>query len=268
MSTISRRTFLTGTGLAASAVIGSTVLSACSNGPGRPPEVTTPAQGVPASTAAETFGWGDPIGGSEFSDPSLLAGGYRQWVAWDGPGYQGNGVQSPEQVTISDGILRITGTPEGRTGAVAYFGATQRYGRWESRIRVPVADKRGLYHPVALLWPETGQWPAAGEIDYFESSSEAGAPNSFSVHHGGTGSPDVGEVPSDGDWHNWAVEWTPTAINAYKDGVLYRTLTDTTLFPPGPMWHSFQLDWVPWKNPGVVAPDILMEVDWLRVYAL
>lgn len=227
--------------------------------------VQTPPPPPDYVTAAQTFGWGTPIAGSEFTDGAFLTND-PDWAAWDGVGYEGNGVQSPDQISVVNGILRIAGTSDGATGALAYFGATQRYGRWESRIRVPVTDVYGLYHPVALLWPDTDVWPDDGEIDYFETSSEAGSANSFSLHHAGSGSPNVMDVSCDNGWHCWAVQWTPTAITAYKDGVAYRKITATAQFPPVAMWHSFQLDWMGEPEPG--SPDILMEVDWLRIYTL
>ena len=217
-------------------------------------------------TAAERSGWGTPIVAVEMIEPDLLS--QPGWLAFDGPGYQGKGIQSPSQVTISDGIMTITGTPAGLTGAVGFYGATQRYGRWEARIRVPVTDTYGLYHPVALLWPESGEWPAAGEIDYFETSTEAGIHPAFSLHHGGSGSPVVWHSPvSDTGWHTWAVEWLPDRIVAYVDGIEYGRTTDLTQLPPGPMWHALQLDWIPWTT-DPAAVDVRMEIDWLRIYSV
>jgi len=221
------------------------------------PTVTTPPTSAsPATEAAVRYGWGTPFAGSEFTDPNTLLG--DDWDMFWGPGYQGEGWQSQEAFSVSNGVMSITGDSTGLTGAVGYFGAMQRYGRWESRIRVPQGD--GSYHPVALLWPTQGTWPSAGEIDYFETSGTA-VTNSFSIHHGG-GQPQVTEIAIDRNWHNYAVEWTSTSISAYLDGEVYYRTTDRSLFPPFSMWHSFQLDWMGY--PGSV--DTVMEVDWLRIY--
>lgn len=210
-----------------------------------------------ATTAAERYGWGTPFAGSEFTDPNTL----RQdgWAVFSGVGYQGQGVQSADMVEIDDGMLVITGDPEGHTGAVGYYDAVQQYGRWESRVRIP--EGYGNYHPVALLWPSSERWPDDGEIDYLETTGSADI-NTFSVHHG-AGTPETEQIAISREWHSYAVEWTPTSISGYLDGVRYFHLTDPSLFPPGPMWHSFQLDWMDEDGPAAI-----MEVDWLRIYAV
>ena len=182
------------------------------------------------------------------------------WDIYWGPGYQGKGQQSDDALEVKDGRLVITGDPDGNTGGVAYTGAVQKYGRWESRIRIP--EGYGTYHPVALLWPWSGRWPADGEIDYFEATGSADR-STFSLHHGG-GNPQVTEIRIDRAWHTYAVEWTPTSITAYYDGQQYYRTTNTRLFPPGPMWHSFQLDWMGVRG----GPTTVMEVDWLRIYRI
>ena len=217
-----------------------------------------PPSGDPGvSEAAKRYGWGVPTAGSEFTDPAAFYAS-DDWDVFWGPGYQGNGWQTDEAVKVANGALSITGNSEGDTGAVAYYGAMERYGRWESRIRIPKGDE--TYHPVALLWPTSGDWPEAGEIDYFESSGPA-TTNSFSLHHG-YGNPFVTDIPIDRGWHTYAVEWTPTTITGYLDGQVYARITDPKLFPSVTMWHSFQLDWM-----GVAGTtDTVMEVDWLRFY--
>ena len=46
-------------------------------------------------------------------------------------------------------------------------------------------------------------------------------------------------------WHNWAVEWTPTYIATYLDGKEWWRTERTEIFPPGPMHLCIQLDWFP-----------------------
>ena len=217
-------------------------------------------------SAADRFGWGIPISNITMDDPNLLA--KEGWLAFEGPGYKGNGIQSASQINISNSVMTITGTPDGLTGSVGFYGAIQTYGRWESRIRIPVTDTYGLYHPVALLWPQSGNWPTDGEIDYFESSTEIGSNPAFALHYAGSGSPVVWHSPVvDNYWHCWAVEWTATHVIAFIDGIEYGRSEDIGQIPPGPMQHVFQLDWVPWKS-DPLATDVYMEIDWLRIYSL
>jgi len=37
------------------------------------------------------------------------------WAVYDGPGHADNGIRSPEQVTVGNGVVRITGAPDGTT---------------------------------------------------------------------------------------------------------------------------------------------------------
>lgn len=221
-----------------------------------PTATPTPAPDPTGDSAAERYGWGAPAAGSEFTDPRTLEG--KDWDVFVGPGYQGRGRQTRDSVVIKDGRLVITGKPDGTTGAVGYFGSTGQYGRWEARIRVPQGSSH--YHPVALLWPTSERWPDDGEIDYFETTGAAKT-NTFSLHHA-YGKPHVTPVSIDRGWHTYAVEWTPTSITGYLDGKPYYTTTNTKQFPPGKMWHSFQLDWMGTQP----STDTIMEVDWLRFY--
>lgn len=221
------------------------------------PTPTPTATPSPTGTsAAERYGWGTPTAGSEFTDSRTLDG--ADWDVFVGPGYQGQGKQTRDSVTITNGSLVITGKPDGTTGAVGYFGSMHKYGRWEARIRVPQGT--GDYHPVALLWPTSERWPDDGEIDYFETTGTA-TTNTFSLHHA-YGNPHVTPISIDRGWHTYALEWTPTSITGYLDGKPYYTTTNTKQFPPDTMWHSFQLDWMGTR----ASTNTVMEVDWLRVY--
>ena len=64
-------------------------------------------------------------------------------------------------------------------------------------------------------------------------------------------------------WHNYAVEWTPTGITGYIDGVQAFRDTDTAHLPSGSMHQTVQLDWFP---DGTATKVSTMSVDWVRVY--
>ena len=64
-------------------------------------------------------------------------------------------------------------------------------------------------------------------------------------------------------WHNYAVEWTPTGITGYIDGAKTFTDTNPAHQPSGTMHQTLQLDWFP---DGSSLTTSQMQVDWVRVY--
>jgi beta-glucanase (GH16 family) len=65
-------------------------------------------------------------------------------------------------------------------------------------------------------------------------------------------------------WHNYAVSWTPTAITYYIDGVPWKTYTDTSQFPPGPMHLAIQLD----AHSTTLTGGATMDVAWAKQWSL
>ena len=216
------------------------------------------------SSAAVMLGWGEPVHVEDFDGPLG-----PQWQQYDGEGHAGQGVRSPGAITVSDGVLTITGDPEGTTGGMAWDN-DQKYGRWEGRVRAPASDP--TYNALLLLWPEDDDWPASGEVDFMEMTDPDRQRTKMFVHFTEDGSDEgrkvEGEVFADAtEWHNWAVEWTPDHISAYLDGVEWYRETDPVVQPPGPMHLTIQLDWLPGQ--GVDGSDVAestMEVDWVRQY--
>lgn len=56
-------------------------------------------------------------------------------------------------------------------------------------------------------------------------------------------------------WHTYAVEWTPTQITGYVDGVRFFRDSNRGHLPRGPMHASMQLDWFPRKKSGREVND-------------
>jgi hypothetical protein len=211
-----------------------------------------------AATAAERYGWGTPDQEDDFTS------GLAQWDLYDGPGHAGQGLRSPDAVTVQDGVLTITGDAAGTTGGMAW-STGQRYGRWEGRVRAPESDPS--YNALLLLWPDADDFPDGGEIDFMEMLDPTRQRTEFFLHHGPDNEQVTAQVEIDGtQWHHWAVEWTPDEIVGYVDGVEWFRTTDTATFPPGPMHLCIQLDWFP-DGAGEVRRS-RMEVDWVRQYAL
>ena len=103
------------------------------------------------------------------------------------------------------------------------------------------------------------------EVDYAESTSET-ALVKFFLHYSCSGSSKQTYATKAVDttqWHNYAVEWTPTGITGYIDGVKTFTDTNPAHQPSGSMHQTLQLDWFP---DGSRTTPSQMQVDWMRVY--
>jgi hypothetical protein len=212
-----------------------------------------------ATSAAAKFGWGQPNRVDQFNNASSA----KDWSIYDGPGHAGNGRRTPDAVSISDGILTITGDSEGNTAGMAW-NPGQKYGRWEGRVKAPASDES--YNALLLLWPDAENFPVGGEVDFMEMMDHTRRKTELFLHYGADNSQVHGEVEIDAtEWHNWAVEWTPSKITAFVDGEEWWSTTDTSIFPPGPMHLCIQLDWFP---KGGDVQESYMHVDWVKQYPL
>jgi hypothetical protein len=231
--------------------------------PSRSKSPTAPAPrdrtNVGGTTAAARYGWTKLLTRDDFTGSALSA----SWGPYDSPGNDDQGIRSPKQISVRNGVMRMTGTRDGTTAGM-YWKGSQKYGRWEVRARFPVGC--GCYHPVLILWPSAENWPEGGEIDYAEVVSGSRQKLNFFLHYGADNSVIGSSTRVDMTrWHNFAVEWTPDHISGYIDGKRFFRTTDRGTFPPGPMRQTIQLDWFPGE--GTRGGGIL-EVDWATKYAL
>jgi Glycosyl hydrolases family 16 len=217
---------------------------------------STAAGAVTSRTAAGRYGWTDLVARDDFNGSSL----HPSWRAYNSAGHAGNGIRSPEQITLSNGILRMIGTPTGTTAGMDW-DHPQKYGRWETRARFPAGC--GCYHPVMILWPAEHPWPLGGEIDYAEVTDPARQTLKFFVHYGADNRQIGSAVRVDmTQWHNLAVEWSPDHITGYVDGKPFFHTSRRAAQPPGPMRQTIQLDWFPSATKG----RAILEVDWATIY--
>ncbi|MBA3724688.1 MAG: family 16 glycosylhydrolase [Candidatus Levybacteria bacterium] len=225
-----------------------------------------PGNGSPTATTCAGNGTGGSlnytgwalVGCDDFNGTAVDT---SKWGMYDGPGHAGQGRRSPGQATVKNGILTITGLPNGTTEGMAWKGG-QKYGRWEGRVKAPVSDPS--YNALLLLWPDAEDFPVGGEVDFMEMLDNTRQKTNFFLHYGANNDQISGEVKIDGtQWHNWAVEWTPTQMVAYVDGREWYKTTDTSKFPPRAMHVTIQLDWFP-KGGAVKQSE--MQVDWIHIY--
>lgn len=243
-----------------------------------PTATTTPPAPV-ALTAAERFGWGTPLPGSdEFNytgapDPNKWTAAGECWA-----GHAGNGKRCASNSTVNGGALVQTGEANGDSAWLA-SKLGQQYGRWEARVRTEALspDNGRKYHPLLIVWPDSNQWPNHGEYDFFENQ----APGQDSVeawlhypHNPGIPVQQEHAVKTGvntSEWHNIAFEWTPTHIKGFIDGVEFYSFSDGAksgtrgpiqAMPSGHL--TIQLD----NFFGADMQEAKYEVDWARIYAL
>lgn len=220
----------------------------------------TPSAGFDTS-AAKLLGWGQPVSDDEFSAPLG-----PDWEIYDGEGHDGNGRRSPSAVSLDDGVMTITGDSKGTTAGMAWVPG-RLYGRWEGRVRAPASDD--TYNALMLLWPDAEDWPVGGEVDFMEMDDPTRQTTEMYLHYGKNNDQDNGEVKIDAtQWHNWAVEWTPTGITAYVDGKSWYHTSNKKILPPRPMHLTIQLDWLPENGDKDHVKTSTMQVDWVKEYAL
>jgi hypothetical protein len=227
--------------------------------------VNPPPTAEDGTEAAKTRGWGPVVAGDEFATGT--APDPTKWRLYDSPGHNGKGVRSPSAWSVRDGFARVTGDTAGTTGGMSakYAGASRRYGRWEVRLRASNVEQK--YHFVSILWPDSGNWPCDGEIDYAEkpgsSMTDVGFYNHFDCTNQQT---QVKKAVDVTQWHNYAVEWSPTGVVGYLDGAEWFRDDNTAHLPPGPMHQTLQLDWFPVT--GQATKTSTADFAWVRQYDL
>lgn len=236
---------------------------------------TAPGGGIDNTQAAQRYGWGNPLVVSdEFNysgvvDPS-------KWNTYDGPGHAGNGTRDSARITVDGSKCIITGQAGGSTGGMEHI-FDQQYGKWEVRSRsYPTAASNGNdYHPVKIIWPESGQWPEDGEYDFSENSKPGDNKYQAYIHfpHDADVSVQQRQFTAIGKdltlWHNFAIEWTANYIRGFFDGdQIFETSgganedrRDIQTMPSGHL--TIQLD----NFDGTDQTPAKFEIDWVRIYA-
>jgi len=152
----------------------------------------------------------------------------------------------PDNVSAGNGVLKLTlrkepapvacahpGTAPSRFtagGVMTYHLFSQRYGRFEARLKNTATSSPGL-HEAFWLWPDDRQnisvlWPAAGEIDIVETYSLYPYHAIPFLHY--TYNDNGGPVPgvntawdcgaARGVWNTYALEWTPQRLEIFVNG--------------------------------------------------
>jgi beta-glucanase (GH16 family) len=234
------------------------------------PPTTTPAPPTDDQSAGTKLNWGAP--NPQFSDEFNTVGSPDP-AKWNNApvgcfaGNGGNGKRcGGNTAVVPGGFLRETGLANGNTGWME-SKKDQKYGKWEVRMKISAPAGTGAkYHPVLILWTDALDFPKGGEVDYTEVNIGDTHDTAF-IHHptsSGTVQDQYTSATMDlTQWHDYAVEWTPTAINGYIDGVKWFSDSKPGSQPPVAMHQTIQLD----NNDGTHEMPATMDVDWFHLYS-
>lgn len=230
-----------------------------------------------ANSLPDSSKWRNDTGGNGWGNSELESYTNR----WQNARYDGAGnlviEARAETYTGSDGITR--NYTSGRLLTAATFN--QAYGRFEANIKIPYGQ--GIWPAFWMLGNNIGSvgWPTCGEIDIMENVGYEPNITHGTIHGpgysgaGGIGAPfDLG-APVHNSFHQFAVEWEPSIIRWYVDGVERVARTPADL-PGGSTWvydhpHFLLLNlavggaW-PGNPDGSTSFPQQMTVDYVRVY--
>jgi hypothetical protein len=188
-------------------------------------------------------------------------------------GQRTSGYYPSKVLSVHDGFMDMflhseNGVAMGAAPSPKLFGANQRpynslvYGRYSVRFK---ADVLPGFKLAWLLWPDSKNWPADGEIDFPEGdlskvmyAAVHGLENG--IHDNEVLRP---EVPY-GDWHIATTEWRADGIEFFLDG---KSLGVSRRFTPTKNMHYI----LQTESCGPVCPSPETSghvlVDWVAIWA-
>jgi beta-glucanase (GH16 family) len=237
----------------------------------------------------------------EFNSPDGSAPDATKWIVENGGHGWGNRelqcyTPRPQNVRHENGNLVIEAIHENFTGPDgilhSYTSArlktqgrfSQRYGRFEARIKVP--SGQGVWSAFWLLGDDfsTTGWPACGEIDIMENVGKEPSTIQSNLHgpgYSGANPLTAAFTLPKGRFNDrffvFAAEWEPQVVRFFVDGDLYASKTRADV-PAGKRWvfdHPFFVILnlaVGGNLPGspddsTIFPQRML-VDYVRVYSV
>ena len=224
--------------------------------------------------------WADEFEGDVLADTS--------WSYDTGTGNNGWGnnesqyyTDRPENVSVTDGLLRITAQRENFSGSdftsariVTMDKFEFTYGRVEIRAKLPSGG--GTWPALWMLGAnfDVVGWPECGEIDMMEhvgnDPTRVLSALHFPGNNGGNAVVQSTTVEdAETEFHVYKTIWTENTIRFYVDDELYHTFDNNAGIPFN---HDFFLIFnvaVGGTLGGTIDPDFsagTMEVDYVRVY--
>lgn len=216
-------------------------------------------------------------GGFRTAYPSIAS--YTEEQGDTGSGVTGGRYSTNKTVSVVGGVLTVNqrvigGVPYGAMILADNYQG-HMYGRAVFRARQTDVAGKGGFKFVPLWWPVSNNWDD-GEIDWPEADN-GGTPRpataSVPPTYQGEGNdrafyPGI-DVFADFDtsgWHEYAVDWSDSAITFYQDGRVVLRMQDPRGIPTTPMRFGFQME--TWLGQGAVPAGAAgrVEIDWYAIY--
>ncbi len=186
----------------------------------------------------------------------------------------GNGRYYPSKVlSVTNGYLNMYLHTEIVNGVAVHMvaapeprlptGNGQIYGRYSVRFYV---DPVPGYKTAWLLWPDSGIWPAGGEIDYPDCNlvQDIHAFMHWATPSGGQTAIST-TVPEAGAWHIATEEWQPGKVTFILDGSVIGIAT--TLVPTDSMHYVLQTETQLTGGAPANSAAGNVKVDWVTIYS-
>jgi hypothetical protein len=243
-------------------------------GPSTPAVVETSGAGTLPAVPGHTWKLikRDDFDGTELDD--------ADWNVYDDPATNDVSRWSPDNVTVADGELRITGRGKDPSGAGneagglcwCRTGGNRTYGMW--RVRARLEPSLG-YGQAFLLWPTSERWPQDGELDFAEIPKTWKDEVYGTIHWGDPHESDGASLRADlAQWRTYTVVWRPGLVRFYLDDTMFYDSSAARRdveVPDKPMHLALQIEpgplgrWVP--SPGPDTPDEnITHIDWVELY--
>lgn len=185
---------------------------------------------------------------------------------------------SPENVKIEDGILKITAKAENgsytssRIKTDGLYSFT--YGRVEVRAKLPSGG--GTWPAIWMLGQnyQTDIWPASGEIDIMEhvgnNQNTILSALHFPENYGENGVTQTTTLPTAStEFHNYSLEWTPEFIKFLVDDKVFHTFVNDASTPFNADFFLILNVAMGGNLGGAIDPDFTastLEIDYVKVY--
>ncbi len=228
---------------------------------------------------APTALWSDEFSVNGAPDPTKW--GYDTGAGGWGNNELQNYTTRPENVIVSNGILKINAIKESYSGS-NYTSArilskgkfSFKYGKVEFRAKFPTGG--GTWPAVWMLGSniDAVAWPACGEIDMLEEVGNQLNVNHSSLHSPGRSgnTPDTATVSvpnGNTEFHVYTMDWRADFIKFYVDNVVYYTFTNSSSLPFNQNFFLIINCAMGGNFGGTIDPNFTsstFEVDYIRVY--
>ncbi len=226
----------------------------------------------------------------EFNSTTLDNTKWNHLLPWKGVSNAGNGeLQAYKAVnaTVRSGYLNIVVKKENYQGYKytsdmlnTYDKFSQQYGLFEIEYQLPsnIGNGKGYWPAFWLLSGGNGSYPWPPEIDVMEGSGAHPTQIAQTVHYSSNGvtrnSNTLATAPYDTSKKSVRVtlDWQPTYLKWYVNGVLTKTVTDPAMIPQAPMYLLVNVAvgnkywaWVGNPDSGTKFPGTL-KVNYIRVW--